>query len=66
MTLTVRIVHCYILPPLCVNVVYVSVIVCNVAASKSPHCCSVNVTMLPPVYFATIVCKSCVYVCYYM
>ena len=40
---------------LCVNVVFVSVIVCNVAASKCSHCCSVNVAMLPPLYVAVIV-----------
>ena len=42
------------------NVVYVSV-VCNFAARKCHHCCSVNVTMLVPLYVAVIVC-----VCYCM
>ena len=45
---------------LCVNVVYVSVIICNTAASKCPHYCNVNVAMLPPLYVVIIV--SLVYV----
>ena len=53
-------------PSLCANLAYVSVTVSNVAASKCPHCCSVNAAMLPPLYVAIIVCKSCVCVYYFM
>ena len=53
-------------PSLCANLAYVSVTVRNVAGSKCPHCCSVNAAMLPPLYVAIIVCKSCVCVYYCM
>ena len=47
------------------NVVYVSV-VCNFAARKHHHWCSVKVTMLVLLYVAVIVCKCCVYVLFYV
>ena len=47
------------------NVVYVSV-VCNFAARKHHHYCSVKVTMLVLLYVAVIVSKCCVCVCYFM
>ena len=43
-----------------VNVMCVSAILSHVAASISPHYCSVNIAMLPLLYVAVIVCKSCV------
>ena len=38
----------------------------KVAASKCHHCCHVSVAMLPLLYVAIIVCKSCVCVCHCM
>ena len=56
----------YMLLSLCVNVVYVSVIVCNGDAGKCHHCCGAKcccdyAILLPLLlYVATSVCK-CVY-----